>query len=198
MCAGWYSYASQELEEGQQHSIYVSSISWHTAIIVPGYTIPDSLWVPEYEFQSASYLEIGWGEADFYPHDGFNIWYAIKSALWPTGAVVHINPLHGNVESYYSGGDVVRMEINDEQLEALRQFLVESFELDKAGQVIPAAAGKHSRSHFFRARESYYFPKNSNVWVAKALKSAGFPIRPFWQQTTQRVLKKAAKFGEKL
>ncbi len=84
--------ASQEIEEHCE--FYVSSISWHTAIIIPASTFPDSLWPSDYNFSDAGFLEIGWGEADYYPNDTFNIWYAFKSIFWPTSSVLHINPIH--------------------------------------------------------------------------------------------------------
>lgn len=186
--------AGQEPEN--KHVIYVSSISWHTGIVVPAYSLPDSLWREGHSYADAAYLEIGWGDADFFPHDGFNLWYALKSVFWPTASVMHINPIHRQVEEYYSNTDVVRIEVNDAQLRRLVLFLVEEFELDENGKIIPAAEGKRPDSYFYKGSSSYYFPKNSNVWAARALKRAGFSIRPIWYQTTGSVLNKAEEFGE--
>lgn len=179
-----------------QHEIYVSSISWHTGILIPADTFPDSLWTEDHNYSDAAYLEIGWGEADYYTHDGFHLWYAIKSVFWPTPSVLHINAIDRPVEEYYFDTEVVKTEVSDEQLQQLIGYITRGFELDKNGNIIPVAEGKNLRSHFFRSRESYYFPKNSNVWAAKALKEAGFPVSPFRLQTTGCVINKAADFGE--
>lgn len=186
--------AWQETED--KHVIYVSSISWHTGIVVPAYSLPDSLWRENHNYADAAYLEIGWGEADFYPHRGFNLWYALKSVFWPTSSVLHINPIHRQVDEYYYNTEVVRIEINDEQLRRLSFYLVEEFERDERGKIIPAAEGIYSDSYFYEGSSSYYFPKNSNVWAARALKEAGFSISPIWHQTTASVLNKAEDFGE--
>lgn len=186
--------ARQELEK--KHVIYVSSISWHTGIVVPAYSLPDSLWKEGHTYADASYLEIGWGEADYYPNEGFNLWYALKSVFWPTASVLHINPIHGQVEKYYSNTDVVKIEVNDKQLRRLSLYLVEGFRLDENGKIIPAAEGKHPDSYFYEGNSSYYFPKNSNVWAARALKKAGFSISPIWYQTTGCLLNKAEEFGK--
>lgn len=183
-------------EPENRHVIYVSSISWHTGIVVPAYSLPDSLWRENHYYGDASFLEIGWGEADFYPSDGFNLWYALKSVFWPTSSVLHINPIHRQVEEYYADTDVVRIEINDEQLRRLSRYIVEGFELDENGKIIPVAAGKGPDSYFYKGSSSYYFPKNSNVWVARALERTGFSITPIWYQTTGLVLNKAEEFGE--
>lgn len=178
------------------HVIYVSSISWHTGIVVPGYALPDSLWSEDHNYATKSYLEIGWGDADFFSHEGFNLWYAFKAIFWPTSSVLHINPIHGRIEDHYFDTDVVSIALNDEQLRRLSHYLVREFELDENGKLIPAAEGIYLGSNFYKGSSSYYFPNNSNVWAARAVKRAGFSIGPIWHQTTGSVLNKVQDFGD--
>lgn len=182
-------------EPYEKYSIYVSSISWHTGIVVPSNIFPASIWPRQHNYSNAAFLEIGWGDEDFFSNPGFNPWYALKAVFWPTPSVIQIRPIYGRVETSYYKNDVAKIEISGEQLQRLRNYLLEEFELDQNGKVIPATAGP-SNSYFFKGSSSYYFPKNSNVWAARAIKKAGFPIRPIWYQTTGQVVKKAAEFGE--
>lgn len=186
--------AQQGVEE--KHTIYVASISWHTGIVVPAYSLPDSIWPTGHDFSNVSYLEIGWGDRDFYQDTGFSIWYAIKAIFWPTPSVLHVNPLPENLESYYVDTKVVKMEITGKQLKDLSRYLLEHFKLNEKGKLIPLQAGIYSDSQFFAGRTKYYFPKNSNVWAARALKRAGFSITPIFYQTTGWVLNKADNFGK--
>lgn len=179
-----------------QQNIYVSSISWHTGLVIPAASFPDSLWTAQHDFSDADYLEIGWGDADYYVHNGFHLWYAIKSMFWPTPSVLHLNAINKPVEEFYFNTRVVKIEVSDEQLRRIVHYIIQGFELDANADIIPVSKGKDPRSHFFRSRESYYFPKNSNVWAARALKEAGFPVRPFWLQTTGCVLNRARDFGK--
>jgi uncharacterized protein (TIGR02117 family) len=189
---------SDHQQEGldNKHVIYVSSISWHTGIVVPGYALPDSLWTEDHNYAATSYLEIGWGDEDFFTHEGFNLWYAFKAVFWPTSSALHINPIYGRIEDHYFDTDVVRIALNDEQLQRLIYYLVAEFELDENGKVIPVAEGFYRDSHFYKGNSSYYFPNNSNVWVARAFKRAGFSIGPIWHQTTGSVLNKVQHFGD--
>lgn len=177
------------------HVIYVSSISWHTGIVVPVYTLPDSLWKEGHDYGDSSYLEIGWGDKDYFTHDGFNLWFAFKAVFWPTSSALHVNPIHGQVAEYYSDTNVVKIELNEEQLQRLSLFLVEEFKLDEDGKVIHAADGFYPDSYFYEGSSSYYFPNNSNVWAARAIKRAGHSIRPILLQTTGCVLNKVENFG---
>jgi len=182
-------------ERSENHVIYVSSISWHTGIVVPVYTLPDSLWKQGHTYGESTYLEIGWGDKDFFTHKGFNLWFAFKAVFWPTASAIHVNPIHRKVEEHYRDTKVVKIELNDEQLQGLSQFLVEEFDFDEEGKVIPLAEGFRPGSNFYKGSSSYYFPNNSNVWAARAIKRAGYSIWPLWHQTTGCVLNKVEGFG---
>ncbi len=188
---------STELTDEKRHTIYVASISWHTGIIVPGYSIPDSLWPVQHNFSKFDYLEIGWGDRDFYQHPKFNLWYIIKAVLWPTPTALHIVPLkEENIEINYIDTKVVKLKITQKELNDLSHFLVSQFELNEQGKVIPLNEGFYINSQFFAGSGKYYFPKNSNVWAAKALKTAGFSFTPIFYQTTGMVVNKADNFGK--
>lgn len=187
--------ASAQEQRGSYHTIYVASISWHTGVIVPAYSLPDSLWPAGHVYPENAYLEVGWGDGDFFPNEGFNLWYALKAVFWPTPSLLHVNPLPEDLKNYYSGTRVVKIEVNDKALEELVHYLLGEFELDRDGVAIPAEQGLYSDSYFYQGSRSYYFPDNSNVWVARALKRTGFSISPIWYQTTGWVLNKAENFG---
>src|SRR5690606_12675611 len=170
--------------------------SWPSGIVVPVYTLPDSLWKDDHTYVDKYYLEIGWGDADYFPHHGLNFWYALKAVFWPTRSVLHIRPIGRKREQYYWYTDVVRIEVNNEPHQPRSLYLEGELALDKNGKIIPAAVGLFPDSHFYEGSSSYYFPNNSNVWAARAVKRAGFPIHPIWHQTTGCVLNKVEDFGE--
>lgn len=190
-------FSARELRGEEEHTIYVASISWHTGIIVPAAALPDSMWPAQHDYSKADYLEIGWGDRDFFQHPGFNLWYAFKAIFWPTKTALHVLPLHGdNILSNYLNTTVVRLKISQESMDALSRFLVAHFELTDRGKAVPLKEGFYYTSQFFAGSAKYYFPKNSNVWAARALKCAGFPLTPIFYQTTGLVVNKAARFGE--
>ena len=178
-----------------KYTIYISSISWHTGIVVPVEIFPEYIWPERHNYSDAAYLEIGWGDADFFTDESFNPWYALKAVFWPTSSALQINPIYGKVEAFYPNTNLARIEISEEQLHKLRNYLLDEFDLTEDGKVILVTAGP-ANSYFYKGSSSYYFPKNSNVWVAKALKESGFSLHPIWYQTTGKVVRKAGEFGE--
>ena len=180
----------------EKHTIYVASISWHTGIIVPGYSIPESIWPAQHNFSKFDYLEIGWGDRDFYQNQKFNLWFAFKAALWPTATALHVLPLpKENIELNYLGTKMVELEVTRKELDNLTCFIVSQFKLNEKQKVIPLEEGLYLNSHFFEGSSKYYLPKNSNVWAARALKKAGFSFIPVLYQTTGMVTNRADNFG---
>jgi hypothetical protein len=179
------------------HTIYVAKISWHTGLIVPTYTLPDSIWPAQFDISEYEYLEIGWGDRDYYQHPKFNIWYAFKALFWPTSTAIHILPLlERHIQPTYGSTKLVRLDINDSELDSLTRFLLSQFKLNENGKIIPLAQGFYQTSQFFAGSTKYFFPKNSNVWAAMALKRAGFKYTPIFFQTTGMVVNRADNYGE--
>ena len=165
----------------KEHFIYVVSISWHTGIIVPGYAFPDSIWPDGHNLSRYDYLEIGWGDRDFFQHPGFNPWYAIKATFWPTSSALHILPLHGNYLARNYDTKLVRLAISLEELEDLSGFIVSHLKLDDQGKVILLKKGwPYMHSRFFAGSKKYYFPKNSNVRAAQGLNEPCFTYTPIF------------------
>jgi hypothetical protein len=180
-----------------QHTVYVAKISWHTGLILPVYALPDSIWPDQFQPARDEYLEIGWGDRDYYTHPGFNFWYALKALFWPTPTALHILPLlERHIPDTYASTKLVKLSLSDQDLENLSHFVLSQFELNDQGKLIPVEEGLYQTSRFFAGSTKYYFPKNSNVWAAMALKRAGFKYAPVFFQTTGMVVNRADNYGE--
>lgn len=188
----------EQTSHTQPQQIYVVSQGWHSGVVVPASCIPDTLWPEAYDFSGYNYLQIGWGDKDFYQHRGFNLWYGTKAVLWPTASALQVMGLHQVSNLQYYADETVSLEISQEGYDNLCKFLQEQFQQNDSSQYIPLEEGLYQNSRFFLGRQSYYFPKNSNVWTARTLKQAGIDINPIWYQTQKLLLNKMKKEGELL
>lgn len=191
-------YLPQFLVAEDSTAVYVVSISWHTGIVVPAASLPEHIWPDDHDFAEDDYLEIGWGDADFYQDDGFNLWYAFKAVFWPTKSVLHVNPINMDIAGFYQGTEVVEIFLDDEAMESLTAYIISHLAKDENGQLIVAGDGIYTDSQFYKGTSRYYFPNNSNVWAARALKRAGFSISPIFYQFTGWLLNKAENFGKRI
>ena len=177
--------------------IYIVKHSWHTGIIFK--RSEANLYLPALadEFLNASYLEVGWGDMDFYTADRGNIFLALKAALWPTKST--LNVLGFNKHPYLVFGEdrAVEVIISDEGFINLIQYINSSFALDSDSLNIKLDTVTYGPSRFYLSREKYHGFKTCNVWTAKALRKTGFPITPFYAIRAKNVISQIRRYKNK-
>jgi uncharacterized protein (TIGR02117 family) len=179
-----------------RHTIYLVSHGWHTGLVLPVRGLEPAQLPWRAEFPEAAYLEIGWGERDFYQAERPGLVTALKAALLPTPAVLHVVALDRPVEEYFPASDIVPLAVTGEGLEGLLAYLRASAEYDAAGALIPLGAGLYGRSRFYAARERFHLFRTCNVWTAHALRAAGIPVAD--SLTARGLMAQAEAHGQRL
>jgi uncharacterized protein (TIGR02117 family) len=176
-------------------AIYLVRHGWHAGVAVRRTDLPDDRWPVLDAFPDARYLEVGWGEARYYPGEIRGVWGAFRAGAWPTGSVVHVVPISGTVPARFDRQTIVRIPVDASELDALTQYVADSFTLTDAGEAIPAAEGYYPNSRFYRSGLPYHVFNNCNHWAAGALEAAGCDTTPRWTLTVGRVIKQARRCG---
>lgn len=178
-----------------QH-VYVVGHGWHTGLAVQRAAVADAVWARD--FPQADILELGWGDAGYYPTPRPTMWQASRAVFWPTPSVVQVVGLAGTVTNFFWGHPVVRLPVSAQGFERLRQHFDRTFLLDAAGQPQPVAPALYGEGRFYQARGKFYFPKMCNHWVAAGLQAAGYPFSPWRMIISDQVMAHASRFGEPL
>ena len=153
------------------------------------------VWPNHKNFADAEYLEIGWGDKDFYqtPNPHFGI--ALKAILLPNPSVLHIVAFNNSVTSYFPHSKIIMIRLSDAGFQHLIAYIAASFDKDSAGNTVPLGAGLYGVSQFYRSRDTYHLFRTCNVWTARALHAAGCPVRPFLAITEDNLMFQAQSFG---
>ncbi len=179
-------------------SVYVVGHGLHTTIALNWADIPAAVWPESAHFPDAAYLDVGWGEAVFYPDPSPNLWEICKAAFWPTPSVLHVAGLPEPPQDFFETGTIIEVQLSETGFRRLCQFIADSYERDRDAQPIPVGPGQYGDSRFYRARGKFYFPNTCNVWVARALRTAGCPITVAYTSTAGNVRYQTRKFGKVL
>src|SRR5215510_5603864 len=148
--SGTLLYPLQDQEEPQL--IYVVSHGWHTGIVVKRDDIDAHLWPEKDAFPEALYLEVGWGDRDFYrtPEAGLGI--LLQAALGSPASVLFVIGIPTTVTEYFPRGDIIEIPLSRRGLEALATFVHATYKRDATGQIIPLGPGNwHKDSMFYLA-----------------------------------------------
>jgi len=194
-CAAPVSETLAPSESEPRKTIYLVNHGYHTTIVLRRADIPDNIWPKLGNFPDMEYLEVGWGDMDYYqipdPHLGF----ILKAALLPTASVLHIVGFNDHVPAYFPYSEIIRIELSSAGFERLSRTIASSFALDRAGNTTSPGPGRYGNSHFYLSRETYHLFNTCNVWTARALRTAGLPITPATATSVGNLMSQARKFG---
>lgn len=159
-------------------SVFVVHNNWHAALVVRKADLSRGL-VPEQDhFPEAEYLEIGWGDRDYFPATEESVGLALRAAFWSRGSVLHVVGLRGAVREYFTDGEIIELALSPEAFRRLSEFISASF--SRADPSIPAQSqpGLVPYARFYPASGRFSILRTCNTWIAEALKSAGLDISP--------------------
>lgn len=178
--------------------VYLVSHGWHTGIIMQHADVPPGTWPEAADFPDAEYLEVGWGDWDYYQAQDVGVWVALKAALWPTASVLNVVGFSGSIAGRYPHSEIVELGLSRGGLGRLSRFIHDSFDRHGHVRVTPLGAAPFGNSRFYPAVGKFHLFNTCNVWAARALQSAGYPITPSLAITATNLMSKARTLGREI
>lgn len=176
-------------------TVYLVSHGWHAGIVVKRSDIPDAVWSEHMDFSTSKFLEVGWGDRDYYqapdPHWGTTL----KAALWPTESVLHIVAFDDPVLVSFPRSEIIEIQLSESGFERLSRHISASYAKDAAGKSVPLGPGLYGVSRMYLSTETYHLFNTCNVWIARTIKEAGCPVTPALIVTVDSLMSRARRFG---
>jgi uncharacterized protein (TIGR02117 family) len=174
--------------------IYMLKHRWHTGIIINRSEANELLPALGNDFNNSQYIEIGWGDKDFYMAEKETVWLTIRAMFWPTKSVLHIAEINSHPLWLFKEQEIIELELTEENFDKLIQYFNNSFYIDSNQNNIKLGKGLYySNSQFYLSNEHYHMFKTCNVWTARGLKIAEIPIKPCFALTSKNVMKQLSK-----
>lgn len=155
--------------------------SWHPGVLLP-LPAAEPLLIGPLEERETRYLDIGWGDAGYYPNPDPGLWTLLRAALWPTPGVIQIVPVDGDVEAFAPQGPIVSIPLPDSLRDDVIGFILSELYLED-GAPTTVAPSLYGEGYFFAALRRYHMFHNSNQWAARLLAIAGCDLS-VWQSLT--------------
>lgn len=162
------------------NTIFIVHNSWHAAIVLAKSDLADTAMPELADFPSAEFIELSWGDRDYFPNPSAGVFTAIKAALWSGGSVIHLVGVNDSVARFYPGATIVELRLSPPTYRRLVEYLDETFLRDGSPPRAHATAGLFPHSRFYPARRKFSLLRTCNTWVAEALEQAGLPITAQW------------------
>jgi uncharacterized protein (TIGR02117 family) len=175
--------------------VHLVSHGWHVGIAVERREVSSAIWPESAEFSGFRYLEVGWGDADYYPAAQGSIGLALKAAFSSRGSVLHVAAFDAAPPEFFGMSKIIEVTLSRRGLEDLARFIHATYVLDASDRPVVVAPGIYGGSAFYRATGQYRLLNNSNNWTARALAVAGCPIDAAGAITAGGVMHEARRFG---
>jgi uncharacterized protein (TIGR02117 family) len=171
--------------------IFIISHGYHSGIVVPKKTLDDvarqyglaALGAVATRFAGYDWLEIGWGETEFYRDvptaASLNLALAARALLHPgNSSVLHVVAVKGAPRAMFPVSDLVGIKLGMAGFERMAAKLDATFARGPDGSPEALGPGLYGPSLFFRANGSFHLFNVCNHWIARLLDAAGVPTSP--------------------
>jgi uncharacterized protein (TIGR02117 family) len=166
------------MPEEPRKTIYVVSHGWHTGIVMRRDDVSRRHWPEASDFPGADYLEVGWGDRDYYQAPDPGVWLALKAVFWPTPGALQVVGFRGPVTAYFPASEVVALAVTETGFGRLSALIGASHERDRNGRAVPLGPSLYGQGRFYASRERFHLFRTCNVWTAQALNAAGIDVSP--------------------
>lgn len=176
---------------GEGVDILLVSNGYHAGLVVPVEALASSasdeglsaLIPVATRFRQFGWIEVGWGDADFYratPDAASVQWRLALNALLGlgSGSVLHVVGITEDPAQIFRDADIVRIRLSQQGFARLARQIDRSFALGPEQQPEILGPGLYGPSLFYRAVGRFNFFRVCNHWIADMLDAAGVPTTP--------------------
>jgi uncharacterized protein (TIGR02117 family) len=176
-------------------SIYLVSHGWHVGLVLRRDDVPATAWPQKDVLGPFRYLEVGWGDGDYYPARRGTIALALRAAVGSRWSVLQVVGFDGDVPATFPRSKILRVDVSYAGVAAVADYIRRTYLEERADQPLIVAPAQYGFGFFFAAQGHYSVRNNSNTWVARALRIAGCPIDVEPAMTAGAVLHQAVRFA---
>lgn len=182
----FFSSFCNEKSNEENFTVYITRFNWHTGIIIKTDLIKneiEDLFPHLLEFE---WIDIGWGDEEFYQYDGFNTDLAVQALFVNTPSVLRIEGIILPINKYLSYTDsFIELNFKKDNFNDLIEFIFSSVRLENEKPILKSSrAGK---IFFYSSSLKYNVFYTCNTWTAEGLNRAEFPINSFLILTSQKL-----------
>lgn len=161
-----------------ERSVLAVSIGWHVGLAFAIEDVDPAVFPEVADFPDARWIEVGWGDAEFYRNPDPGLGAMLDAAFASKAAVLHLVAMPAEPARYLPGAEVATIRLDDARFARLVAHV--AGEVDRGGQPRAAALGPglYPVSRFYPAFGRFSLDRTCNTWTAQALAAAGLAVEP--------------------
>jgi uncharacterized protein (TIGR02117 family) len=130
------------------------------------------------EWKDAPYIEVGWGDRQFYFAGDKSIPSMLRAAFIPSDSVMHVASFAEPPEKFFRL-PVLKIELSEAGFQNVFAYVKQTFVVNENGdRKFAIGQGQYGTSNFYAAVPKYFSAFNCNTWAAEALRNGGVSVCP--------------------
>lgn len=159
-------------------SLYLINGGWHTGVAVRTSDLDAPVREVLPEASVFPWLELGWGDRDFYLASGYSYWLAIRAAFFSSGTVLQVVGFFDTPERYFRDNQVIRAEVEASKMAELSAQVSSTLARDESGKLKRVADSLYGSGSFYEANGRFSILHTCNSWASETIAAAGCNIHP--------------------
>lgn len=151
--------------EGPERTLYVVRHGWHSGLVLEATELVRRLPGLAGEIGQSRYVEVGWGEARFYPARDASALMALRAVLWRNDSVLQVVPFAESPRRYFFTSKVTELRTDAAGYAATVDAVAASFK-PPLRRVAPSLYGAGG---FYPAEGKFHLFNTCNDWVERSL-----------------------------
>jgi uncharacterized protein (TIGR02117 family) len=165
---------SDNYEKDFSHTIYIVKQQWHTGIVFKKDDIDITEWNEILEFGEYEWIDVGWGDREFYQYPGFDLGLAVQALFYPTESTLRVEGFNFDISRYAEISDLaIEINISEEIFKYLCRFISNTYRKDKEGNLKIFSKKFGGNIIYYDAEYNYHLFNTCNTWIAKGFKESG-------------------------
>ena len=184
--------------EGDEHfPVYLADHGYHAGLIIRradldhfSLVLDDKVLSALFvRFQAYEWIEIGWGDEQFYrfaptiSHVTVSMAFSALSGM-NDSTVLHVVGLARAPDAIFRNSDLQRIELSQAGIENVLRSVARAFVADQSGEPIELGKGIYGPSLFYRAQGRYSLVNTCNMWLGDLMAAAGLRVSPVASATS--------------
>ncbi|MDX1366765.1 DUF2459 domain-containing protein, partial [Pseudomonas sp.] len=151
--------------EGEWRSVHVVNHGLHTGLVIVRADLLDVLPGLTEAFDDGDFLELGWGDEDFYRAAQPTLGLTLQALFWPSASALHVLTVAGDPRRQFAGRELIEVRLAEHGYRQLLGFVAARVTRTAQGALLVLGPGQYAGSRFYRAEGRYSLLYTCNTWV---------------------------------
>jgi hypothetical protein len=168
---------------------------WHTGIIIE-VNEASQKHIPELaDFKHKKYVDIGWGNAEYYRIPGFDLKLGLKALLLPSPSALKVKGFDLDAQEYISTSDyALEFSLSPREFENLCGALSRTYMKNSNGTP-EILENRKDIIIFYKAEGAYHLFNTCNTWAGGVIREAGFDVGTAGVISARQLFDEVKDFG---